>query len=114
MVEQLSAGFLSLGELFEANCLAGKSPEDNYPWGKLHGGDYVRIVLQGELFRDNCQGGTGLGGISWEQLSRVGLFKGDCLGGGGKSPEGIVLGGISWGGGGVNYPGGSCSGGNCH
>ena len=55
-------------------------------------------VVQEELFRDNCQGGIGLGGISWEQLSRVGLFKGNCFGGGGKSPEGIILGGISWGG----------------
>ena len=64
MVGQLSAGFLSLGELFESNCPAGKSPEDSYLWGKLHGGDYVRIVLQGELFRGNCLQGKSLGYLS--------------------------------------------------
>ena len=34
---QWSGGFLSLVELFETNCPAGKSPEDNYPWGNFMG-----------------------------------------------------------------------------
>ena len=37
MVGQWSGGFLSLVELFETNCPAGKSPEDNYPWGNFMG-----------------------------------------------------------------------------
>ena len=39
MLGQLSGGFLSLGELLEANCPAGKSPEDNYPWVEFHSGN---------------------------------------------------------------------------
>ena len=37
MVGQLSGGCLSLGELFEATCPAGRSPEDNYPWRNFMG-----------------------------------------------------------------------------
>ena len=88
MVGQLSGGCLSWGELFEANCPAGKSPEDNYLWGKFYGGNCV----EGFCYRRNCSRA-----IVWKaRVSGVIVLRGVSFGGNAlwtRSP-------------GVNFPGG--------
>ena len=85
MVGQLSGGFLSSGELFKVNCAPGKSPEDNYPWGKPHGGN----CLEGLCYRGNNSG------IIVCRAKVLGVILCDnCLG--------------------HKSPGGSCPRGNCH
>ena len=49
---QLSGGCLSWGELFEANCPAGKSLEDNYPWGKFDGVIVWRDCVTGGIIQE--------------------------------------------------------------
>ena len=59
---QLSGGCLSWRELFEANCPAGKSLEDNYPWGKFDGVIVWRDCVTGGIIQGQLSGGQ----KSWE------------------------------------------------
>ena len=90
MVGQLSGGCLYWGKLLEANCPAGKSPEDNYPWGKFHGSNCLGDGVTGALFKVNCLENKSLGGNCPGGVS-LGVIL--C----GREVWGLIfLGGISW------------------
>ena len=61
-----------LEELFDANCPAGKSPEDNYPWGKIYRGhclgglchkeNYLKVIVwRAKVSKVIVLGGVSLG-----------------------------------------------------